>query len=470
MSNEQLCISCGKPITPDEPGVICDTCGRTSHLHCWQTRGGCSTEGCSGRILSMISGTAAAAPIPSAVPTPLPTVEKPKKKKHTGLIITLIAIAVVLVAGLVCGGIFVGIPYLKYNKALDAMNAGKYDDAYSQFYALNGFSDSADMALEAIYRQGKEALKDQDYDFAYNNFIWLGDYSDSAKMANQSLYSKGKSLMDKGKYDEAKAEFERLGDYKDAAELIQEALYLKAQKASDDKAYKDAYILYTELGNYKESAAKRQTAMILWEAQALNNTYKNEAVIFLNTVDLTSADYNLFYSTLVLFVTGHEDVDYWVNSERFENVYTLLSMLPRNYEETQLLWDLFSVLKEYNHFVVSPRVLYRDHADLMAESWNIPFVQNMAKDDLALGFFLEGKWTGSGYYFSIDSEGYSKFDLPWVAKPSGTQHYALEDLIYSWRDGNNKRLANVFRFEILDYETINVYCYENGRTYTMYRN
>ena len=72
------------------------------------------------------------------------------------------------------------------------------------------------------------------------------------------------------------------------------------------------------------------------------------------------------------------------------------------------------------------------------------------------------------FYEDEDESTYSEFDLPWVPEPYGTKYYCIEDLIYYW-DDDDSHLAKVFRFEMLDFDTMEVYCYKNNRTYTLYR-
>ena len=109
----------------------------------------------------------------------------------------------------------------------------------------------------------------------------------------------------------------------------------------------------------------------------------------------------------------------------------------------------------------------------MQRCWSLKFVQNLAASDRVMAYFLEGHWTGSGYYFTFyeneDGGTNTAFDLPWVAKPNGTKYYDIRDQIYLHVDADMNELAKVFRIEIVDYNVISVFCYKNNRTYTLYR-
>jgi hypothetical protein len=63
----------------------------------------------------------------------------------------------------------------------------------------------------------------------------------------------------------------------------------------------------------------------------------------------------------------------------------------------------------------------------------------------------------------------SSYNLPWVSKPAGTQYFDIYDYVYFYKDGNENRLADVYKFEIVTIDKINVYCYKDGQTYTLYR-
>ena len=357
---------------------------------------------------------------------------KRRKKTVRAIVISLIVIAV-----LGCGTIFFGIPYFNYRAACDALDNGEYDTAYQAFVAL-------------------------------------GNFMDSEEMANKSLYEKAEAALKNKQYDSAIQIFGSLGDYKDSEDQVLEAKYLKADKYQTDKKYKEAYQLFVELGNYKESQDEVLATILLWEAEALGSSSTAAASTFSRTVKLSSSHYEMFYSTILMYLNAHENADYWYEwggTNASKNVWTMLKMLPSSYKDTSTLLKLFNLLaKDW----VGYEELFRDNETLMRQCWSLAFVQDIAEQDEAISYFLEGYWTGSGYYLNFyeyeeDGGTYSTFDLPWVYKPYGTKYYDIEDMIYYWDDDDSNHLAKVYRFEIVDYDTIKVFCYKNNRTYTLYR-
>lgn len=348
----------------------------------------------------------------------------------------LIAVCVVLIVAIGCGVIFFGIPYINYRSACTALENGQHDTAYAVFTEL-------------------------------------GSFMDSEEMAKESLYQKGIAVFENELYDQAIQIFEGLGNYSDSPDQLLEAKYRKADELQNTNMYKAAYELFMELGSYKQSQDEVLATILLWEAAALGDSSTILAEAFFDTVKLTSSQYDAYYTTILLFLNAHEDAEYWYDwgaTTASKNVDIMLTMLPSSYSDTSTLRELFYLLsRDYGEY----DVFFRDNPDLMRQCWALPFVQDLAKQDSSINYFLESYWTGSGYYLHFyaydDGSTYSTFDLPWVAKPYGTQYYSIDDMILYWDNGNNEHLAKVYHFEIVDYDTIRVLCYKDNRTYTMYR-
>lgn len=397
-----------------------------------------------------------------------------RKKKRRKKTVTAIIVSLVVVALLGCGTIFFGIPYYHYRAACDALDNGQYDTAYQAFTALGNFMDSEDMANKSLYEKAEAALENKQYDSAIQIFQSLGDYMDSEEMANSALYQKATAELKNKEYDSAIQIFTDLGDYEDSANQVLEAKYLKAQQYREHKTFGVAYNLFIELGDYKDSRNQVLSTILLWEAEALGSSYTSLATTLADTVKLDPSYYDAFYSAIILFLNAHEDADYWYvwgGTSASKNVQTMLKMLPASYEDTNTLLKLFNLLaKDWGDC----EELFRDNETLMRQCWSLAFIQNLAAEDSAICYFLEGNWTtySGDYYldFYENDEGgtNSSHDLPWVSKPSGTKYYDIEDMIYYWDDDYN-HLAKVYRFEIIDYDTIKVFCYKNNRTYTLYR-
>ena len=432
-----------------------------------------------------------------------------KRKKK---IVCTLVISLLVAATLSCGTVFFGIPFVNYLTARKALEAGQYDTAYQAFVDLGNFLNSAGMAKQTLYDEAVEALANKQYDLAYQAFVNLGDFSDSAEMAkkalyekamdalankqydvasttfkslgdyldsanmaNESLYQKGKDALENGRYDNAIQIFQRLDNYKDSKDQAVEARYLKAAKYQSDKRYREAYLLYVALGSYKKSQNELLTTILLWEAASLGSSSTETAEEFVRTVKLDPTHHEMFYSTLLIFLNAHEDADYWCDWNApiaTRNTQIMLKMLPATYKDTAILKKLFNILDTYGN---NYEELCRENKDLMRQCWSLPFVRNIAAHDDGILYFLEGSWTtySGDYYLNFyqNDKGTTScsYNLPWVAEPAGTKYYDIEDLILYWDGDNNNHLAKVYRLEIVDFDTIKVYCYKNNRTYTLYR-
>ncbi len=133
--------------------------------------------------------------------TKSPKNNKPKKStgKKLGIAFIIMSIiAVFVVVALVVSviiGIFVIMPKVKYDKAVDMMNNGNIVGAYEIFVELDDYKDSNDKKLECKYIQATAAFNKEDYQTAYEIFSEIKDYDDSAVMAEESLFLLHKTAL-----------------------------------------------------------------------------------------------------------------------------------------------------------------------------------------------------------------------------------------------------------------------------------
>ena len=112
--------------------------------------------------------------------------EKERDKKLKKIAMIVIPIICILVAIAILAATVL-IPNSKYNDAVALMDAGKYEEAYDVFVALDGHKDSAEKAKEAKYKSALAWINERDYVSAYESLTDLGDYKDSAEKA-KSIY------------------------------------------------------------------------------------------------------------------------------------------------------------------------------------------------------------------------------------------------------------------------------------------
>lgn len=119
-------------------------------------------------------------------------VRKAKKLKRIGIVVAIV-VCLSIVGTLVTNEVI--IPNSKYKEAVALMDAGKYEEAYEAFIAMDGYKDSTELAVKinteiipnATYENAMTLIEDGNYEDAYEKLISLEGYKDSAKKAD-SIY------------------------------------------------------------------------------------------------------------------------------------------------------------------------------------------------------------------------------------------------------------------------------------------
>ena len=150
--------------------------------------------------------------------------------------------------------------YITYARALQAGDSGDYETAIKALEALNGFEKSAvyitsytTLAYEAeqarmknVYNQAIADVKSGNYDAAIAAFETLNDYEDSSKYI---MYARCLKTGDSGDYDTAIKSLTSMGDFKEAAMYIK---YYTALAYEADESYEKAAAVYDEILLFKD--------------------------------------------------------------------------------------------------------------------------------------------------------------------------------------------------------------------------
>ena len=75
--------------------------------------------------------------------------------------------------------------------------------------------------------------------------------------------------------------------------------------------------------------------------------------------------------------------------------------------------------------------------------------------------YLIGYWSDGEYYFRMNSDFSTAYDIPWLDGPGD-----------SWELDGNIYLSGgteCFRFDVIDWNHMEIFAYANGRTYSFYR-
>ena len=174
-----------------------------------------------------------------------------KKIKKVAVIITPIVSALVIFIILLNSVI---IPSGNYNKAVDLMNDGKYEDAISAFEALDGYKDSIEQIenckvaiLNEKLENALKLLDEKKYDEAYAILASLGTYANASNEISKSKYDRAIVLYNQSEYDSAILLFSQILNYEDSKDYIEKCNYAKK-----DIVYNNAIAKY-EAQNYEDA-------------------------------------------------------------------------------------------------------------------------------------------------------------------------------------------------------------------------
>lgn len=154
-----------------------------------------------------------------------------KKRLYGFLIISILIIAVLVICvafkGLGptdFGGAESSSSESDYSEATLLLENGEYDAAKAAFLALEGYSDSARMALYCDYLYAVSLMDSGDFSTALELFEGLGDFENSAELyerCREEIYASAKLSMINTEFEDAKESFLLLGDYRDSLRQIE---------------------------------------------------------------------------------------------------------------------------------------------------------------------------------------------------------------------------------------------------------
>lgn len=206
--------------------------------------------------------------------------------------VSIVLVVLLLIAGVGYGVVFYGIPYIKYQTAVSAMNQGEFDEALKKFQELKGYQDSDELAKKCIYSKAVAYYYSGSRQAAAELFAQISGYEDSdqlyvdAKTAiaeqltsdssyvdayalfrevgvnpkenkvmvkcMKELYLLGKSELADGHLNAARDIFLSLEEYKDSPEQATEALYQQAKKDYANTQYTKAFEKFEQIKDYKD--------------------------------------------------------------------------------------------------------------------------------------------------------------------------------------------------------------------------
>ncbi|MDO4493437.1 MAG: DUF6273 domain-containing protein [Clostridia bacterium] len=146
------------------------------------------------------------------------------------------------------------IPGAAYSKAVALRDAGKYEEAVSEFRQLYGYKDSATQIKETHYAEAVAKRAAGDWEGAIAAFEALGDYEDSATQISATYYAEGEAKRAAGDWDGAVTAFENACDYEDAATQVLATYYAEGEAKRTVGDWVGAKKAFKKAGGFKDSA------------------------------------------------------------------------------------------------------------------------------------------------------------------------------------------------------------------------
>ena len=345
--------------------------------------------------------------------------EKPKKKRRNPIVIVLISVAILAIALLgTYFGCYIGAKNNARNR--DFSSADK-------LLILSVVTELHDPDLVAYIDAG-QLLENREYAKSAEAFDALGDYEDAEELTNESNYRLALQYADKNDFSKSITLLEKLNKsgYGDSREKIKEVQYRWAWSLIEEGKYIDAYEKLEDLGNYSDAqeTIASLTELIYAEAQVLYSKQQHKEAKKLFNFVSPYADSKKYLTLINAWDGGGWD------------------------DPDQTVEDLIDLF------------YFEDATDLL-----------LAHGMYACRFLL-GTWrtSGGGYYFKMekakgdDYEFWCSYNLPWFDGGS----FEIDDGTYfvTLSSGEYKEM---YEFTLLTPNSMEVYCYKNGSTYTLYR-
>jgi tetratricopeptide (TPR) repeat protein len=401
--------------------------------------------------------------------------EKAKAKlKKTWKVLGILAAVVTVCVGVLLLITKVIIPNSRYNKALELLDAGQYEEAIEAFEALDGYKDSRDKIMEAqaaqieaknaaAYEQAEALFAAEDYDGAIAAFEALDGYSDSRDKIlevqtaqidaeNRAIYEQAEAMLAAGDYDGAEEAFSSLGEYSDARQMVlntQEARrnsrYQSAVEFLSKKEYEDAYNIFVELGEYSDSVDQALNAAVLLAEEYESRGEIDSAVEWYKKGGELDEAYKVEYE----YITSHYD-----NNDELTYRY-LTELINLGYSDTQALYDKLYVVSFSAYINYSPSKSTANQQNIT----RIPYSQGCPYFYYCFSGGYPGQTVNVDFFEEASLGDHNVVTRKWYY----ADHHYKEVAVGEWHSFSfNNRGTNVYEHRITVYDT------DSGETLGVY--
>ena len=155
----------------------------------------------------------------------------------------------------------------KYNKAVELMNLGQYEDAITAFSEISESRNVTAEVNECYYHLGEQLEKEQSYKLAYDNYTRASGFSDGQQKASAMAEKLFSAALDENNLAAAS----NWSDCLEPNESKSAKAYLSALKLESNEQVFDAISAYKDLPkNYRDASARMLNLCSSAYAEALS--------------------------------------------------------------------------------------------------------------------------------------------------------------------------------------------------------
>ena len=316
-----------------------------------------------------------------------------------------------------------------------------------------------------IYIRAGVNMLDRNYKAAESKISLLTHYDGSKELLKEVQYRWAGKLADEGNYEDAISMYRKLNSYKDSSSLINDTKFRKAcYMLSEENNYENALTLLKSLSNDGYSAADDKILELyyIWSLELIEEedylgAYDKILLAdnYLDAWQIADDLKNLIYYMGVDYyhlAKYDEAKKYFETVDRYldSDAYLMLTELRQN-ELPKYGCISFDI--DINDLI--PLIGFEDTAEIIIESYSY------ASD------FLTGHWRGDSRYFTMKSDGYIYYDIPWVRYGDT---YTIENGVILFYKKNSPEIKKpCYSITIINENCISIFAYQNSRTYVLYR-
>lgn len=349
------------------------------------------------------------------------------------------------------------------NAAVKSIEALDFQGAVTSFHRipLRGVIFPKDDA----YISAAQLVVEQQYDGAVAAFEKLKDDPRAKIAASETKYQKAVYYYTSGDFEAASTAFKDAGDYRNSVLMEQDSRCQLAAKLVAETEYDEAFLILQKLIREKyEPATQQMYLAYLSKAElfASKNAYAEGFELLLKaekygdiSAQLPSFQEHAYQEAAEMYRDG--------DTIKAKRIFTKLGSYLRAEDYLVLIktidagYDFWKYTDEDMEKLIS-LIGFEDAAELV-----------VAYNTIATKFLM-GSWKGHGYYFSVEQEtdaNYIGFNIP--AYDYGDYYLFVGGRMIAYPEKDSTATKLFFKITVISEDCIEIFAYNGGATYTLYR-